>query len=458
MKHPSSEHLVNTLRPLGSRESALLLHLLRCPSCARRARRWLGGDPLADPRRRKGTVLSEVSSYERLWPGLEVSLRTAASDLAQEREIAPRLAEELFSIPAAERESVLQREARFHTVALGFHLLGTAKTQGLDVRIESAHLAIAIADVLTERHGSQATRAALRSAAGLALAEALRECGELIQAEIELESVAVYLEASADLLDRAHYVRALGLLRRDQQRAEEAFALFDRAADLLSEIGETRAEAEVRLACGELHLDRGDPQEAFDACDAALSALLQESTSSPDLLFRAARGAAFSLVLFERFEEALETLASALPRLVDTPWQLKTLSIRGRIEMALRHHEAAARSFRAAIDGWRRRSEPQAAARSAVWLAEVLVAGMPENDGWSVWFADLVEVLEALADDESLPLEIRTALDRLADGLIERTLPEGLTANLAATLELIRSTDERPTAGERTASFEELFS
>jgi tetratricopeptide (TPR) repeat protein len=223
---------------------------------------------------------------------VEASTAGAHADLAKERAAAGTRLAALLRLPEPERERSLHLDPRCHTVSLGLLLLSYAPNDPGECE-SHARLALAITDLLPRTGKPPALIASLRSSALLHIADALREQNRLSEARAALALVPAELKVCGDVLDQAGYCLALGRLRREQGRIDEALALLARAADLYGDLDERLDEGVALTELGELALLQHEPVRAFEAFDRTLRG--GATLYGGDLKIRAARGAALAL-------------------------------------------------------------------------------------------------------------------------------------------------------------------
>ncbi|HXU29776.1 MAG TPA: tetratricopeptide repeat protein [Thermoanaerobaculia bacterium] len=292
MSHPSAERLLTFLRGLTLKEAALVSHLLCCERCSARAAGTLGLAPIPRSGRVQEAAPPDRERYGRLFDRLESTVVGAQEALARDRAEAGALLKDLLRTRGKQaRLERLHADSRFQSPALAEALLAEPADDP-EQRRDLVQLAIAVLDFEPEPVGAATRRASLRAAAHIALGDVLRTLGDLDGAEAVLQFAPEWIERTGDVLDAANFCRALGALRRDQNRRDEAIALLTRAVDLYEEIGQSDAEARTRVELGELCLQTGEPGRALDAFLGALR--LGPPDLAAGLAARAAKGTADS--------------------------------------------------------------------------------------------------------------------------------------------------------------------
>jgi tetratricopeptide (TPR) repeat protein len=197
------------------------------------------------------------------------------------RQVVPIL-DGLLALPEDTRLSLVESVPRYSSTALSRALLRRADAAALDQPLQSHHLAALAVAVLDRLPESSETRRQLATAYSL-LAHAEQRRGRLEAAEDFLKGAVDRLR-NAPMTEppRAVLCYALASLRRDQQRADEALALFERAKNLSEELGEHHDFVRAALAQGQLLLDEHDPEAALLSLTEADNAL--DPTEHPRLL------------------------------------------------------------------------------------------------------------------------------------------------------------------------------
>src|SRR6202035_1020476 len=149
--------------------------------------------------------------------------------------------------------------------------------------------------------GQPALAAELRAEACCQVGEACRLGGDLARAEEELGRAEEQLRRAFDAIGRAQFCAALGRLRRDQGRADEALALLGRAATLFEKHGNQADAAGALAEKGEMELRSFEPAEALETFDLAASLVPEGPTK---LALRVHRGLALACALDNQFAEA----------------------------------------------------------------------------------------------------------------------------------------------------------
>lgn len=387
---------VERLEALPQNMIDFVAHLLGCPSCRALASRRLP----AGHQRQNSSPSSKTLDYSSIWFLLDLERAQSVQRIAAEREAVFPLLAELLSLSADEqRERVSDPSFLSYALAQQLIDLALAPPAG-EAGVSLGRLAVDIAQRLGETFAEPPrVFRDLAVAAHVALGEAWRREGDLTAAEAEFESAARELAGAmpVDRDTRALYCQNLAALRREQDRLDEALALFGHAADLLRDMGEGEAEAWACLELGELALVEAlDPARALAAFDtaAAIPELAQRQA------FLALAGTVRSLAALDRPDEALQVLALERERFAPGSKEaFEILALKGRLERQLgllgsaRHQLAKAFRGLASIDASRE------AVSAGVELLQILASGTSGRQALAKVTGKLFELAEKLAPE-----------------------------------------------------------
>ncbi|HET9208746.1 MAG TPA: tetratricopeptide repeat protein [Thermoanaerobaculia bacterium] len=247
------------IKALASMPRGALAHLLSCARCRRR----LAVVALEDPSS-GGPEPSSAPGWAET-----ILMRAVALDLEESRregQAAPaelELYDDLIDVEPELRVQTIAERARFRSLGLARLLVAAADGASREDPRRSRHLA-GLAAAALDRLADSQVRRRLEADATVLLAEAERRLGRFEVAEDLLKQTVVALgEESLLHPERIGLCRALAALRREQERLDEALALFDRAAALAEELGVLSEHARARLATGWLLVDDLEPEEAL---------------------------------------------------------------------------------------------------------------------------------------------------------------------------------------------------
>lgn len=197
-----------------------------------------------------GQELSE--SQQEILTLFQKSDSETVEEAQQRRSAAEELREELLSLSPTER-----LDPRFHSgdlVELLLHESEMAQIEDPESAIVWADLALPITEALRGKRWL-ASNGKVRAAR--LKANAYRLTGDLAQAEAAFALARIHLDDNS--LERPGFNQALGVLRWDQHRLDEAIALFLHAAVLFRQAGQGEEEAITLLLLGLLHSEMSFP-------------------------------------------------------------------------------------------------------------------------------------------------------------------------------------------------------
>ncbi len=248
--HLAAEQIPPLLdRLLEADTAAAHIHVLRCAACREAVLGQLASGP------------SPATSYQEVCERVEAAAAVLLDQLRQERAEAPLLWEELEQLPLDLRHEKIATDPRFQTISLAELLTAegkAARSSDLARSQELLLLALGIAEHLPPRASRQRTAVDLRARLHTELGETWRRTNRLDMADEAFSQVPPLL-ADLPLLDtRGRFCWLLPRLRIDQQRLDEAEALYHRAAALYREHGRPDLAARVRFDLGVRALGHGD--------------------------------------------------------------------------------------------------------------------------------------------------------------------------------------------------------
>jgi hypothetical protein len=250
-----------TFGSLDLSERARLLHVATCAVCRRRTATELLRDPsLLDP-------LADAAAA-RLRKQLErTDLTTKALAIDRERREATELVRELRAQPGS--WGTAAADPRHGSPEVVWQLLEAAKQEEPLVALRLINLAGEIAVQLASHPARGSLYPQLCLEVRCARANSLLDLANHREAARELRSTRKLL--SSDLgYGRALYCRTLGRLRTEEQRWEEAVALFGRAVALFEEHGGAAEVGQALIEQGSALIETGDADEAAGVIAAGL--------------------------------------------------------------------------------------------------------------------------------------------------------------------------------------------
>jgi hypothetical protein len=382
MSHRTADDLIALLSALAPEQRESLFHLLSCERCRRRLVHVLADDG-------HGGSASEIDTstpggLDRLWARVASAAAFDVERLARELEQADALQAELLTIPDALRVEKIAAEPKYRSAALCRLLVESALRQltadpmrayRLDV------LALAIADRL-EPPVSASRIGALRSRCWTVMGEIGRRCGDLAEAEESFAMAARTLDPEAlDSPERSFLCRHLARLRRDQERIDEALALFQRAAAVAAVLSEDEDWGATLSDEGWLRLDEHDAESAVEPFEQAVAVLVPERSPGAALLARYGLALAWAesgeVRRARAAQEDARRAQSLLPSAVD---QLLGVWLDSRVEARCGEVGPAADRLELAVRALTAEGAAYEAAAVALELARLLAEhGRPEG-------------------------------------------------------------------------------
>lgn len=331
--HPDREALERFAqgRAAAPEEGRIERHLRTgCALCQAEVDRLLPADP-GD---------GAAAARELCWEGLLGGLEQRLAALLLEREAAPQRVVELLGRPAETRHELLGADRRFHSLAVCELLIDRSFDQGFDdpaQALQTAELAVAVADRLAAAHYGRSVVHDLRARAWAYLGNACRIRGDFAAAERALARAEALAEAgSADPLEEARILDLRASLLADQGGLEEAAELLDVVIDICDEVRDLHRKGRALLSKGLLLGDAGEPESAVELITAGLSLIRWEE--EPRLVLIARHNLIAFLTDCGRCEQArlqLEHLRLSLRDSVP-PWlEARLLWLEGRIAAEL---------------------------------------------------------------------------------------------------------------------------
>ncbi len=267
MNHPDRETLEKfSWGALDPEEGDWVEQHLRtgCPVCQRSVDELLVGlaADLAE--------LADVPAWdeEERFKSIVSRLEQRLALISLEREAAPRLADELLALPAAERTACVRGRARYQTLAVCERLIERSFEVGFKdpaFSMEVAELAIELADILDADYYGSAVVHDLKARAWGYLGNARRIRSDLNGAEEALaRAEAISEEGSADPLEEARLLDLKASLLSDQGRFEKAVGLLDVVVDIYEEVRDPHRQGRALISQGLFLTYAGQPEQAVE--------------------------------------------------------------------------------------------------------------------------------------------------------------------------------------------------
>jgi tetratricopeptide (TPR) repeat protein len=223
-------------------------------------------------------------------------------------------AKELLSLTPAELSDRLDLEAPLTSRRFIAFLLSASEQQ---LRVDPtrslalAELGCSIAEKMAEHPGPRSRSGQAQVRALCLAAEACRRLRDETGAERHLALAACRIVAPTDAPERAWLCQVEALLRWDQNRIDEAIALFDRAAAIYSEVGAPSDCADCLAGLGYLHWEQEKPDRAIVPLLLALSIEDGERRPSRNIRLVLALGCCYAVT--GNVPQARRILAEAVP-------------------------------------------------------------------------------------------------------------------------------------------------
>ena len=236
--------------------------------------------------------------------------------MAREKAAAPRLVDELLSLPADRRPGVLAADRRFHNAAVAVALLERCKGLWGEMPAEAAscaQLALTAAE-RTGRNGSEGLTLGglsrdLQARSWAYLGNVRRIEGDFRAAEQAFErSASLLAEGSGDPLERARLLDLRASLLRAQRRFEAALDLLNRAAGIYRRVGERHLEGRTLLSQALVHGCAGAPEKGIPLLKLATERI--DPREEPHLMLAALNNLLVDLTTLGRLDEAEALLPS----------------------------------------------------------------------------------------------------------------------------------------------------
>jgi tetratricopeptide (TPR) repeat protein len=385
--HPSPEALerfiLGQLSTMEMRDVAR--HLLSgCCECQQvTSTLWEPEDVFDEPELVLGIESAEEETgdeYDQVLDRVLGKMVATEARVAEQKESAGRLFQELMQIPAARRQLLLSNTPRFWNRMLCELLVEESHKAGFEEprqAIDLARLATSLADRLTvEQCEGQELHDGLRARAWAQLGNAFRVNADLVSAE---ESTAV-AEAMLDegrltLLDKARVLALIATLRKDQQRLAEGLQIFDRVATIYRQLGQWGLLGRTLLQKGLIFAEAGDVEAEMKLLRQALD--LIDPEADPRLFLMARHNLIRALNDSGRSREAFALLFHTRPLYLKMGDRVSLLRLRwleGLVAFGLNRLEQAEVAFREIREGFMELGLSYEVALTALDLAGVYIA------------------------------------------------------------------------------------
>jgi len=256
--HPSRALLAGYFRDElpSPRRRKISGHVTLCPVCQRRLSQL----------ERETEAAAGAVDYESAFLRAAETVRSLKESIDEEARHSVSLLPELLQDSPERRLERIAGEPRFHALKLCQLLQDRSRSDWFEEPargLESARLAVAIADHLDEGRYGSGLVAEERARAWALLGNAWRITRNLHNAEQALNQAARHHLLTGDPLVEGEILGLTASLRYAQGRTEESIALLDRAVAISWEIGDRLREGRALVLKGKALGDTGRHQEAL---------------------------------------------------------------------------------------------------------------------------------------------------------------------------------------------------
>lgn len=442
-QHLDPSQILALVRAAGPElRDGVLIHLARCPECARRLERAIDEVTAAERRRkmlsfdRAPAARTERPSETpaespRVW---WTRPRSGAAEIAA----AERLLAELLTQPEGQRALIARNCERFHELALVELVLEEGRTACYDDPHRGGRLielGISMIDLLDRDYHGRRLLDDLRGRGWFFRANAHRIIGDLADAEEEFRRSAELLEGSSSRIEHAGLLQHRASLRKAQNRSEEALEMLAEAAEIFEDEGEETKAGRVFASQGVVLLEMGEPEQAEQTLAEALVRI--DASEDPLTLLGVRHSLIAALAYQERYPEAAELMAELAPeydRFPDAQMQLRRRWIEGKILAGLGREEEAEKILsgvrREYLDG----DLPLYAAYVSLELALLY-----ERQGRHAKLRRLSEELTPVFFARDIPRETATALTFFVHAVEQERVSRVVIERVAGFLQRARS-------------------
>lgn len=300
--------------------------------------------------------------------------------VAEQKESADRLFEELMQVPASRRHLLLSNSHRFRERLLCERLIEEAHEAGFEeprLAVDLAQLAVSLATRLTvEECGGQDFHDGLQARARAQLGNACRVNADFASAEEHfVVAEALLNEGRLPLLDKAKVLSLLATLRKDQGRLAESLQLCDRVAVLYRKLGQWGLLGRTLIQKGFAFAEAGDIESEMKLLRQALD--LIDPEADPRLFLTARHNLIHALHDSGRSREAFALLFHTRPLYLKMGDRINLLRLRwleGLVAFGLNRMEQAEVAFREIREGFMELGLSYEAALAALDLAGVYIS------------------------------------------------------------------------------------
>jgi tetratricopeptide (TPR) repeat protein len=331
-------------------------HLSICAPCRSRLKEEVqGGIAILERLARKGWPAEEATDYDRIFERLQAATLGRVQRVQEERSLCPRLAEEILSLPVAERQRSIRENGRFQNAALADLLLERCSTLSREDPTSAdqhAHCALEIADRLAPQDQSHLLANDLKARAWAFIGNARRILSDFKAAETAFSTAESFLEeGSGDPLERARVLDLKASLLRAQRRFDSALVTIDQVISIYRRIREAHRQGRALLSKAAIHGHMGKQEEAISLTFKALD--LIDTAQEPRLALVAFNNLLVDLTDLGRYEEAAALLPEIHKRLASSGTRADHYTFcwaEAQLESGLGHLDAAEAKLRLVRD------------------------------------------------------------------------------------------------------------
>jgi len=357
--HPHDVVLQEFAASFPEERRKCLEHLIECPDCRDRFRRFLLSQPGALAAKvvpiQRGYPIS--ASYDPALNSLSRALKGIQSAYERERAEAPGLFSELWQHPAEKRPLLVRNRPRFHTWGFCEYLLRQSEAQTFHDATLGENLALLTLEVLdcldTDHYRAEAIED-LRARAWAYVANSRRVKADLRGAEEAFALAFAALRRGAqEPIDRAVLLDFQASLLRAQRRFDKALSLLHRAAKIFFRLGEKHQAGRVLVSIATVHHAGGEPEKSIPVLYNALP--LIDAAHDPRLVLTAWHNLVDNLSDAGRFMEAQKHLVKARPlyrQFLEPRVQNRLKWVEGKIARGFGQREQTEILFSEARDGF----------------------------------------------------------------------------------------------------------
>jgi tetratricopeptide (TPR) repeat protein len=286
-------------------------HLSSCTSCRERLRGEVdGGSAVLARLARKGWPEDQPSDYDEVFERLQIKAMERIQKVEVEREIAPRLADELLDLPPADQQRRIREDRRFRSAALAALLLDRSslvQKEDLSRAEVIARLALEVASQIEPEDRNGILACDLQARAWAYIANSRRILCDFRTAETAIAKAESLLEeGSGDPLEKARVLDFKASLLRSLRRLDAALSTIDQVISIYRRVHESHRQGRALLSKAVILGHAGQQERGIALFFQALE--LIDAEREPRLVFVALNNLFVDLTESGRYEEARSLL------------------------------------------------------------------------------------------------------------------------------------------------------